>query len=952
MNGIASLPQAPAQAPMGAPAQPPADPGADMQQLQAISQSVTPEDFGQGTLESLQEQDPQLLAEIQQELADLEMSPEELATVIQMVDMMLQSPEQYPEFRQELISMGLEDDVLPEQYDPRAVTALRAVLSMIPAPQVQMGSEEVSPMEPQGFANGGPVSMKPIAKFLAQQGRNGDTMLAHITPSEAALLKSRGGSGTINPVTGMPEFFLKKVGKALKKVGQAVKKFAKTSVGKAVIAIGATILTAGAAAPIFGTGYLTAGIAGAVGGATASLAAGEKGKDIWKSALKGSILAMGAQAIMPGSLYGSNYREMDQLYQYGQKGGELGFRMQSPTQALSRIGDVVSTAGSRAAEALGFGSPATIPASAPITTAGGAGYTSTLVPGAASITSAPTLAQAAAPAVAKVAAPAVVQTAASGLPSYVVPAILGATAMGLATGQFDTENPKPEELGMAGLPGGETGFDYFEKNPERYGVNIGGVESAYAPDVEQGGESTPFRTVGLGPYDPFTFAEIPQIEAPQIASLNFESGTPRTMEELLALYEQPSGGIATFAKGGYVYSGGMTAAQRQAAQRGQTLPQSLSPAALLQQQRDAERAADARRLANSLPASARADAQKSVQSGQTGYLTTSQIAAQQAQALRNQEAEKERARIAREQQAAAAAAAAAEAARQREIERVRGLVSSGRMSLAEIPKGHPASADARANPEAYMTAQERIIRMNAEKEKARIQAEIDKIYAANEQKKIADALAAREAAARTQANQGIASLNAQLQGLQPKPAPAPTYSAPVPLAPAPSQTLPVGGSQTPAQIPASGAPEGIASLPPATPPPTTIPVTNVPQSPTFALPGTTEASSPFSVTPYLDPMAQLQEMQGTGSTPVAFAQGGIAAIAPSKFNSGGSRYYPRKVGPINGPGTGTSDSIPAMLSDGEFVFTAKAVRNMGGGSRIEGAKKMYKMMKALERGNR
>jgi hypothetical protein len=37
-----------------------------------------------------------------------------------------------------------------------------------------------------------------------------------------------------------------------------------------------------------------------------------------------------------------------------------------------------------------------------------------------------------------------------------------------------------------------------------------------------------------------------------------------------------------------------------------------------------------------------------------------------------------------------------------------------------------------------------------------------------------------------------------------------------------------------------------------------------------------------------------------------------------------------------------------MLSDGEFVFTAKAVRNMGQGSRRKGAKKMYALMKKLE----
>ena len=42
---------------------------------------------------------------------------------------------------------------------------------------------------------------------LASQGRYGDTMLAHITPEEAALLKARGGAGTINPQTGLPEFY-------------------------------------------------------------------------------------------------------------------------------------------------------------------------------------------------------------------------------------------------------------------------------------------------------------------------------------------------------------------------------------------------------------------------------------------------------------------------------------------------------------------------------------------------------------------------------------------------------------------------------------------------------------------------------------------------------------------------------------------------------------------------
>ena len=42
---------------------------------------------------------------------------------------------------------------------------------------------------------------------LASKGRYGDTMLAHINPQEASLLKSMGGAGTINPQTGLREFY-------------------------------------------------------------------------------------------------------------------------------------------------------------------------------------------------------------------------------------------------------------------------------------------------------------------------------------------------------------------------------------------------------------------------------------------------------------------------------------------------------------------------------------------------------------------------------------------------------------------------------------------------------------------------------------------------------------------------------------------------------------------------
>jgi len=43
--------------------------------------------------------------------------------------------------------------------------------------------------------------------MLAGKGRGGDTMLAHITPREVSLLKEAGGAGTVNPDTGLLEFY-------------------------------------------------------------------------------------------------------------------------------------------------------------------------------------------------------------------------------------------------------------------------------------------------------------------------------------------------------------------------------------------------------------------------------------------------------------------------------------------------------------------------------------------------------------------------------------------------------------------------------------------------------------------------------------------------------------------------------------------------------------------------
>ena len=75
-----------------------------------------------------------------------------------------------------------------------------------------------------------------------------------------------------------------------------------------------------------------------------------------------------------------------------------------------------------------------------------------------------------------------------------------------------------------------------------------------------------------------------------------------------------------------------------------------------------------------------------------------------------------------------------------------------------------------------------------------------------------------------------------------------------------------------------------------------------------------------------------------------------------------SRFQYAEGGAVEGPGTGTSDSIPAeiyqdgkpvqraKLSDGEFVMTAAAVKGAGNGDRNRGITRMYELMRRFESG--
>jgi hypothetical protein len=156
------------------------------------------------------------------------------------------------------------------------------------------------------MAEGGIVGlpqMTPIAREMAAMGRNGDTMLAHITPQEAMMLQRMGGSGTINPYTGLPEFF---IGKTFKGLVKGVKKFAKSTVGRIVISV-----ALGAFLGPMATGFLTgagvtvsaaaaAGITAGIGVFGSSLLAGDGFKNSLRNGLTAGALSFGVAGVTQG----------------------------------------------------------------------------------------------------------------------------------------------------------------------------------------------------------------------------------------------------------------------------------------------------------------------------------------------------------------------------------------------------------------------------------------------------------------------------------------------------------------------------------------------------------------------------------------------------------------------------------------------------------------------------
>jgi hypothetical protein len=261
--------------------------------------TVSSADAYDASLTALRMTDPQEFEAFKQQLRanlqDVEIPPQQLNAMIGILERLVEQPQDYPEFAKLAQADGIE---VPDEFDPEFVGALLVVLNemrgmvsetmqdvttMGPAMQGMEG------MEPAQFAEGG---LADVASYLQSQGRGEDKILAHITPGEAAFLQQRGGAGTINPVTGLPEYgWLSKAWKSItgavksvvKGVVSTVKKVLQSPVGRVLgtialatvlgpTAIGAALGTAGTAALASGAVTLAGGgslkealVAGAMG---------------------------------------------------------------------------------------------------------------------------------------------------------------------------------------------------------------------------------------------------------------------------------------------------------------------------------------------------------------------------------------------------------------------------------------------------------------------------------------------------------------------------------------------------------------------------------------------------------------------------------------------------------------------------------------------------------------
>jgi hypothetical protein len=235
--------------------------------------------------------DPQFAQAVdamEQAVINMPVTPEDLEEVIELLEFVVQNPDKYGEVRQAAIDdEEIDESMLPPQFDMIFIVSLLIAL---------YGLQDR--LSQKGYARGG---LTVAARRLQDAGRDGDTILAHINPQEAEMLRRAGGSGTINPKTGLREYkpFWKKkgigtlLGAALPVVATLLLPGLGTAIGTAIsgslgLGLGATgasilggsILGAGSSLLSGGNpllGAVSGGLGGGLGGEIGGLIPGLQG---------------------------------------------------------------------------------------------------------------------------------------------------------------------------------------------------------------------------------------------------------------------------------------------------------------------------------------------------------------------------------------------------------------------------------------------------------------------------------------------------------------------------------------------------------------------------------------------------------------------------------------------------------------------------------------------------
>jgi hypothetical protein len=842
-----------------------------MQQQQPPQGYVSSLDAYNAASSAMQETDPQAFGEyksaIGSKLSELNLKPSEIEAFVTLLEYMMQYPDQYKEIIRAGIEEGaIEEGDFPAEFDQSFVSTMLAALNEQRIQQTQNVSPEAmgpGPQEPMAMKSGG---LADAAKALQARGRHGDTILAHINPQEAAMLRRAGGLGTTNPYTGLKEYgFFKNVWKAVtapaKAVVNVVKDVAKSPIGRIALSIGLT-MALGPVAAGFGIG--TAGTAAIVGGGMSALSGGNI-QDVLKGAAMGYIggtIAPSISSYMPGAA-GS-------VLNQGLTGAALGTGFglasgMSPEQALK-----AGAIGGVTAAGVGYGQQkGYIPGGQ----AGGAR------------TEAPT------------------DAAAEGSNLSLAP-IESTGGVGTAT---ENLTPVMRQDALSGQQfdinvGGKNYLVYKDAAGNNQYIRSDPINPSQpmAPRVAPSNLSlmdkySPYYTGETAPVDNFTVTQ------QQLNAIPNQPGSTELTGQSNYLLSKPPGDYSLTTSPDYLQA------------------QAMSPGAGtgLQDRPPVS-------LSGGFNAPRGGVGLMSAGAGNAPGLTIPQ---QNTNFVPVED---------------------------------RSTISTGRPEgIGPAPVEDRSSYSLGARGEQVLGPVKDFYNNNFATDRPAIQQGNEQAALAGD-KAVADYRVRMESAGIKPTSAGAeAAYDAAYEANAPG-----FFTKYAPLAAAGlGATYLAGGFEkppvddTPVYDPTYTGTDYMRDNPQAF----SGGLYNYQSQgagaydPTRATlyAGGQGAAAPGVVAPTGIMQAQYSPEYGRRRTQSLqqYYSPFIGTAAPIMAAKGGSiREFPRKTGPINGPGTGTSDDIPAMLSDGEFVFTARAVRNAGNGSRRKGAARMYKLMKSLEKG--